>query len=147
VPDVFLWDRFTGATMLLSVSLWSDSSANNRSLTPVFSGDGATVFFESWASDLVPFDLNGWSDIFAVSLLSSGGIPLFRTAIGPGPGPGAWISWPVVPGKSYHVQFKNTLADPAWQDLGGSVSLVGTHAYLNDLAAPGSQRFYRVVAQ
>jgi Tol biopolymer transport system component len=147
VPDVFLWDRLTGATMLLSVSLWSDSSANNRSFTPVFSGDGTTVFFESWASDLVPLDFNGWSDIFAVSLLSSGGVPLFRVAIASGPSPGIWISWPAVPGKSYHVQFKNTLADPAWQDLGGSVSLVGAHAYLNDLAAPGNQRFYRVVAQ
>ena len=147
VPDVFLWDRLTGATMLLSVSQWSDSSANNRSLTPVFSGDGTTVFFESWASDLVPYDFNGWSDIFAVSLLSSGTIPLFRAAIAPAPGPGIWISWPAVPGKSYRVQFKNTLADPAWQDLAGSVSLVGAHAYLNDLAAPGSQKFYRVVAQ
>ena len=106
VPDVFLWDRLTGATMLLSVSFWSDSSANNRSLTPVFSGDGTTVFFESWASDLVPFDFNGWSDIFAVSLLSSGTIPLFRTAIAPGPSPGIWISWPAVPGKSYRVQFR-----------------------------------------
>jgi hypothetical protein len=147
VPDVFLWDRLTGATMLLSVSLWSDSSANNRSLTPVFSGDGSTVFFESWASDLVPSDFNGWSDIFAVSLLSSGGVPLFRAAIASGPGPGIWISWPAAPGKSYRVQFKNTLADPVWQDLGGSVSLVGAHAYLNDLAVPGIQRFYRVVAQ
>jgi Tol biopolymer transport system component len=147
VPDVFLWDRLTGATMLLSVSQWSDSSANNRSLTPVFSGDGTTVFFESWASDLVPSDFNGWSDIFAVSLLSSGGVPLFRTAIMSGPGPGTWISWPAVPGKSYRVQCKNTLADPAWQDFVGSVTIVGTHAYLNDLAVPGSQRFYRVVAE
>jgi Tol biopolymer transport system component len=147
VPDVFLWDRLTGATMLLSVSQSSDSSANNRSLTPVFSSDGTAVFFESWASDLVPSDFNGWSDIFAVSLLSSGTIPLFRAAIAPGPTPGIWIYWPAVPGKSYQVQFKNTLADPAWQDLAGSVTLVGTHAYLNDLAAPGSQRFYRIIAQ
>ena len=146
VPDVFLWDRLTDATMLLSVSLWSDSSANNRSLTPVFSGDGTTVFFESWASDLVPFDFNGWSDIFAVSLLSSGEIPLFRAAIASGPGPGTWISWPAVPGKSYRVQFKNTLADTAWQDLAGIVTLVGAHAYLNDVAAPSSQRFYRIIA-
>ncbi len=147
VPDVFLWDRLTGATMLLSVSHGSDSSANNRSLVPVFCGDGTNVLFESWASDLVSYDFNGWSDIFTVSLLSSGTIPLFRAAIVPGPSPGIWISWPAVPGKSYHVQFKNTLADPAWQDLGGSVSFVGAHAYLNDLAAPGNHRFYRVVAQ
>jgi Tol biopolymer transport system component len=147
VPDVFLWDRLTGATMLLSASQWSDSSANNRSLTPVFSGDGTTVFFERWASDLVPYDFNHYSDIFAVSLLSSAAIPLFRAGIAPGVGPGIWISWPAVPGKSYHVQFKNTVADPAWHDLAASVTLVGAHAYLNDLAAPDSQRFYRITAQ
>jgi Tol biopolymer transport system component len=147
LPDVFLWERLTGATMLLSVSQGSDSSANNRSLTPVFSGDGNTVFFETWASDLVPYDFNRGSDIFAVSLLSSGAVPLFRTAIAPGTGPGIWISWPAVVGKSYRLQFKNTLTDPAWQDLAGIVTLVGTHAYLNDLAVPGSQRFYRVIAQ
>jgi Tol biopolymer transport system component len=147
VPDVFLWDRLTGATMLLSVSQGIDSSANNRSLTPVFSGDGTTVFFETWASDLVPYDFNRWSDIVAVSLLSSGAVPLFSAAIVPGPSPGIWISWPAVAGKSYGVQFKNTLTDPAWQDLPGNVTLVGAHAYLNDLAVPGSQRFYRVIAQ
>jgi hypothetical protein len=45
------------------------------------------------------------------------------------------------------VQFKNSLADPTWQALGGSVTIVGTQGYLNDLAAGTSQRFYRIVAQ
>jgi WD40 repeat protein len=34
VPDIFLWDRTTGATMLMSASLSMNSSADNRSLTP-----------------------------------------------------------------------------------------------------------------
>jgi Tol biopolymer transport system component len=147
LPDAFLWDRLTGITTLLSVSQGSDSSANNRSLTPVFGGDGTNVFFETWASDLVPYDFNRGSDIFAISLLPFGPVPPFRVAIVPGPSPGIWISWLAVVGKSYRVQFKNTLADPAWQDLAGIVTLVGAHAYLNDFAAPGSQRFYRVIAQ
>ena len=149
VPDIFLWDRTSGATMLLSLSLSLNSSADNRSLRPVFSGDGRTLLFESWASDLVPGDLNRGSDLFVVNLYATSPIPLFKAAIvpGAGPGQGVWISWPVIPGKSYQVQFKNSLADPTWQALGGSVTIVGTQGYLNDLAAGTSQRFYRIVAQ
>ena len=149
VPDVFLWDRTTGATMLLSVSLSMNSSADNRSLTPVFSGDSSTLMFESWASDLVTGDLNRASDLFVFNLYTSSPIPLLKAAIVPagGPGQGVWISWPVIQGKSYQMQFKNSLADPTWQALGGNVTIVGTQGYLNDLAPGSSQRFYRVVAQ
>jgi len=148
VPDVFLWDRLTGATMLLSVSLSANSTANNRSLTPVFSGDSMTVFFESWASDLFPQDFNRASDLFAVSLLSAGAVPVFLAQIYPGggPGQGVWISWPVVAGKYYQVQFKNNLTDPLWQNLDVPVSMVGNLGYLNDLAPGSGQRFYRIVA-
>jgi hypothetical protein len=58
-----------------------------------------------------------------------------------------WLAWPAVFGKSYHVQFKNSLADPGWQALAGSVTLVGTKAYLYDLAPAAGQRFYRVMAE
>ena len=149
VPDIFLWDRITGATMLMSVSRSMNSSADNRSLTPVFSSDGRTLMFESWASDLVTGDLNRGSDLFVFNLYSSSPIPLFEAAIvpGAGPGQGVWISWPVIPGKSYQVQFKNSPGDAVWQALGGSVTIVGTQGYLYDLAPGSSQRFYRVVAQ
>jgi hypothetical protein len=105
--------------------------------------------FESWASDLVPGDLNRASDLFVVNLYSSSPIPLFKAAIVPGAGlgQGVWISWPVIPGRSYGVQFKNSLAEPTWQTLGGNVTIVGTQGYLNDLAPGSSQRFYRIVAQ
>jgi len=149
VPDVFLWDRLTGSTTLLSVSGSRNGSAGNRSLSPVFSGDGTTVVFESWAPDIATLDFNRRSDLFSVSLFATGQIPGFRTAIvsGADPSQGVWISWPVVPGKAYRAQFKKTLADPDWQDTSGSVTLIGTQGYLNDLVPANGQRFYRVVAQ
>jgi Tol biopolymer transport system component len=149
VPDVFLWDRLTGTTLLLSVNRSLSSSADNRSLTPVFSGDGSMIFFESWASDLVTNNCNRGSDLFAFNLSASSPIPLFQAAIFPGaaPGQGAWITWPVISGKSYQVQFKNDLSDAFWQTLSGSVTIVGNQGYLYDLAPGASQRFYRIVAQ
>ena len=138
-----------GATLLLSVSRSLTSTADNRSLMPVFSGDGRMLMFESWASDLVPGDSNHASDLFAFDIYASGAIPLLVAAILPGasPGQGGWITWPVIAGKTYHVQFKNSLGDAAWQTLGGSVSIVGSQGYLYDLPAGRSQRFYRIVAQ
>jgi Tol biopolymer transport system component len=149
VPDIFLWDRTTGVTMLLSVGRSTNATADNRSLTPVFSGDGTTVVFESWASDIAALDFNRQSDLFAFSLLSFGPIPVFRATIVPGAdsSQGVWVCWPVIPGKSYRVQFKNSLADADWQDVTGGVTLVGTQGFLNDPNPTTGQRFYRIVAQ
>jgi hypothetical protein len=149
VRDIFVWDRTSGATTLLSISRSLDSSANNYSRVPVFSGDGRMLIFESWASDLVSDDSNRQSDIFACNLYASSPIPLFQAAIVPGasPGQGLWITWPLIAGKSYYVQFKNSPSDAAWQTLAGGVTIVGTQGYLYDLPRGSTQRFYRVVAQ
>jgi len=149
VPDIFLWDRITGATLLVSANGFGTASANSRSLAPVFSGDGRTLVFESWASDLVLKDGNPGSDLFAFNLYSSSPIPLLKAAILPGalPGQGLWISWPLIRGKSYAVQYKNDAADPDWQTLSGSVTIVGNQGYFFDLAPGNDRRFYRVVAQ
>ena len=40
VPDVFLYDQLTSATTLLSASRFGNVSADNRSRTAFFSGDG-----------------------------------------------------------------------------------------------------------
>jgi len=69
VPDVFLYDRLSSATTLLSVNQTGTATANNRSLNPVFSGDGKTLVFQSWASDLVTQDGNEGGDLFALNLL------------------------------------------------------------------------------
>ena len=148
VADVFLYDRLAGSTTLLSVSRFGNTGADNWSLTPVFSGDSQTLVLESWGSDLVAQDFNHYSDVLAFLLRSSGSIPVFQVAVlmGTPPGPGCWFTWPILPGKSYRVQFKNSLSDAGWQDFNGTTTLIGRQGYFNDPTPDAPQRFYRVMA-
>ena len=148
LPDVFLYDRVNGTTTLVSTDQSGYAPASDRSLAPFFSGDGQTLFFQSWASDLVDGGFGASGNVFAYNVYASGQIPLFSATIacGAGKGQGPQISWPAVPGRTHHVQFKNTLSDPAWQDFGGGVAILGSRGYLNDMTAGTGPRFYRVVA-
>ena len=56
-PDVFLWDRATGATERIA-------GGNDESASPSISADGRYVAFLSYASDLVPGDVTGTWDAF-----------------------------------------------------------------------------------
>jgi Tol biopolymer transport system component len=149
VPDIFLFDRQTGATTLLSASCFGNFAADNRSLCPVFSGDGQTLVLQTWASDLVSADFNQASDVVGYSIYASGSIPVFYAAILPGgaAGAGPWITWQAAPGGNYRVQFKNSLSDSDWQELGGNVTFLGNQGYCQDLAPAATGRFYRVVGQ
>ena len=63
VLDIFVRDRLTGATELVSV----DASGNPGSLNsyrPSISADGRHVAFSSNASSLIPDDTNGKKDVF-----------------------------------------------------------------------------------
>jgi hypothetical protein len=147
VPDVFLYDRLNRTTTLLSASRPGIAATENRSLTPVFSADGQALFFESWGSGIVSQDFNHGSDLFAYSLSYSGQIPLYSASVirGTGAGSRPWITWPQALGRTYHVQFKDTLKDAQWQDLNGTISVIGSQGWLNDLTAGSAPRFYRVV--
>ena len=59
---IYLRDRTTGVTTLLSVS--QGRPANSGSLNPVISASGGAVVFESFASNLVPGDTNNFLDLF-----------------------------------------------------------------------------------
>ena len=146
--NVFLYDQQSGATTLLSASLWRNSAGDSRSTAPVFSRDGQTLVFHSWASDLAAQDFNQSGDVFAYGLYFSGAIPVFYVQMIPGAGAGQkpTLTWPTLPGKAYHVQFKDGLGDANWQDVSGGVTIVGSQAYFVDPASPGSQRFYRIMA-
>ena len=61
--DVFVFDRTTGAIERVSVSS-SGTEADAGSGWPTISGDGRFVCFEGGATNLVPGDTNGVSDIF-----------------------------------------------------------------------------------
>lgn len=158
VPDIFLYDRLTGATTLISASDAGNSAANGRSLLPVFSGDGQTLFFESWASDLAPGNFNQWLDVFATPLSPAGvggstnippvqfsGLAVGITNSAVTNGNAVVLTWAAGPGAGYQIQFKNNLTDPQWQNLGGA-SVIGAQGQLIDLAPNGTQRFYRIVS-
>jgi Tol biopolymer transport system component len=138
VPDIYLFDVQIGATTLLSAGQPGSFSPNNRSLTPVFSGDGHTLFFQSWASDLTAQDFNHYSDIFAYAFFYGVLLPAQNAGEGP------WLSWPWAPGTSYGVQFKNALDDSGWQPLSGTITNSGTRGWVQDAAPNPGQRVYRV---
>ena len=157
LPDLFLYDCLAETTTLLTSDLVGYGPANNRSLSPIFSGTGETLIFESWASDLASGDYNEWGNLFAFQPFSSSPTnsdgsfviqnPTFSginwhngAALAP------TFTWLTTPGTSYQVQFKNNLTDPAWQNLTNNVSIVGGEGYAIDLAPASAQRFYRVIA-
>jgi len=160
VPNIFLYDELTGGTTLISVSLLGNRSANGRSLHPVFSADGQTLFFQSWASDLGTDDFNQGSDVFALSLSTNGVIGVTNAApplefsgifLGTTNGQfttnqGPTLTWVAVPETGYQIQFKDNLTDPQWQDLNGRATVVGSQGEIIDLAPNPTQRFYRIIS-
>jgi Tol biopolymer transport system component len=66
--DIFLSDRITGALLLVTVNRRGTGPGDGPSSRPVLSGDGRTLAFQSFASDLVERDYNDHSDVFVVRL-------------------------------------------------------------------------------
>jgi Tol biopolymer transport system component len=67
--DIFLYDRLSGGTQLVSAGL-AGSPADGQSSHPALSGDGRFVAFTSIATNLIAGDLNGFDDVFVRDLLS-----------------------------------------------------------------------------
>ena len=63
LPDVFVKDRVTGLTVIVSVDS-AGAQGDSGSLAPTISADGRYVAFESLASNLVPGDSNATWDVF-----------------------------------------------------------------------------------
>jgi Tol biopolymer transport system component len=63
MPDIFVRDRVSGTTELVTVAL-EGGPANGPSFTPAISADGRFVVFQSYASNLVKSDRNDSVDIF-----------------------------------------------------------------------------------
>jgi Tol biopolymer transport system component len=140
VPDVFIYDRSNKAITLVTTGLAGEELSNNRSLPLTFSPDGSTLVLQSSAGNLVNGDFNQAQDLFVFTLLSA--------TIGAAPdlGPGFWLSWPVVPGKTYSVQYKSDLQDASWSNAAGTVTNFGTKLFFSDSAPSVGQRFYRVTS-
>ncbi len=61
--DIFVHDRLTGETTRVSVAT-NGTQANSFSDEPAISADGRYVVYGSYASNLVPGDTNGVTDVF-----------------------------------------------------------------------------------
>jgi Tol biopolymer transport system component len=68
LSDIFVHDRVQNTTVLLSRAYDGMRSGNGQSTQPVMAKDGRTVFFQSFAGDLVEGDYNERRDIFVVKL-------------------------------------------------------------------------------
>jgi uncharacterized repeat protein (TIGR01451 family) len=70
--DMFVWDVATGETTLVSVNSAGTASGNFYSFRGSFGGDGTTVVFDSYASDLDPTltDDNRDYDVYLRDLLA-----------------------------------------------------------------------------
>ncbi|MFN0008752.1 MAG: TolB family protein [Planctomycetota bacterium] len=79
--DVFVRDRLTGTTEIVSVGL--DAGASDNSDNGTISADGRYVVFISRDSYLVPDDTNGWRDTF---VRDREGGPFFTSVCDPGVG-------------------------------------------------------------
>jgi hypothetical protein len=139
IPALFLFDRQTGRNALLTPGQPGIQASENRSLQPVFSTDGSTLFFQSWSSDLAGNDLNRSSDVFGLTFLTALILPSGN------PGQGPWLSWPWVAGKNYQVEYRDRLDSGDWQPLSGSSTNSGVRAWQQDQAPMGGSRFYRIL--
>src|SRR6516225_10085478 len=69
--NVFLRDRTSVRTTLVSANLAGTGGGNGDSLPTAISDDGRFVLFESGASDLVSGDTNGVTDVFLRDMISN----------------------------------------------------------------------------
>lgn len=138
--QIILYDRQTGANTLVSASRFTGGPADDHSQRAVLSADGQMLFLQSWASDLVAGDFNLSGDVLATTMLTAMILP---SSV---PGEGPWLSWPILPGGNYRVQFKNELNEADWQNLPGIPATLGVKAWLQDSTSGSSRRFYRVLS-
>jgi hypothetical protein len=156
--QVYLFDRVTGATTLLSYSPFNAAPGNFISEAPVFTGDGQTVVFQSFASDLVTNDFNGGGDLFVVQLSATNTVGtatnsslvqvsqlVYSSGAAGLAGSGPTLAWPATSGASYQVWYKDNFSDPAWQPLKGSITIQGQQAQAVDFTPNTSHRFYKIV--
>jgi hypothetical protein len=135
MPNLILYDQVSGSNALLTSSRFGTTPADNRSFGPFFTGDGHTLLFQSFASDLVEGDWNHSADVFAYRLFYA----TFSTLA-----PAPTITWPAGSGRSYQVEYKDNLADLAWLPASGTITITGATGTFVESPPPAGQRFYRV---
>jgi Tol biopolymer transport system component len=122
--DVFLRDRQTDATVLLSGGV--DGPSNGQSRVPQISADGRFVAYESEASNLVAGDANAASDVFVYDV-AAGATRLVSTGRTGGSAAG-WSSEPSISATGRYVAFQSG----AW-NLHEKLNTFGVQVFVRDL--------------
>jgi Tol biopolymer transport system component len=94
------------------------------------------------------FDIDGRSDLeeFRSGTDPTNHDSVLRVLTVTRAGDGTTVFWQANPGRSYRVEYKNSLADSEWLPVSGEIRLSGSTGYLLDPSASSTaQRFYRAV--
>jgi Tol biopolymer transport system component len=110
VFDVYARDLRDGSETLVSGSV-SGALANGSSTTPLMSGDGRFVIFQSKAGDLIANDTNGFTDIFVRDRLL--GVTMLVSANAQGRGANGPSTAPVLASDGRTVAFQSFANDLA----------------------------------
>lgn len=106
--DIFLYDRLKGETKRISVAN-DGTEANGLSIRPSISADGRYVAFMSFASNLVPNDNNGNSDIYIYDVQRD---EIRRVSISSdGEGGNGFSAYPNISPDGNYVQFYSLAAN------------------------------------
>ncbi len=146
-PDLFVRDRQTGTTTRVSVDS-SGAQANGGCVRSAISATGRYVAFDSWASNLVPGDTNGHSDVFVHDQLT-GQTSLASVGAGSAPGNGPSLTGTISPDGRF-VAFNslasnllpgdtNAQVDVFVRELTGCTPTVAQYCAASGTSIPGCQ--------
>jgi Tol biopolymer transport system component len=116
--NIYLRDLQTGTTTLVSAAA-DGTAGNGHSSNPVFTPDGRYVVFQSFASNLVPGDTNGQSDVFMHDLSTGTTTLVSVNQAGTGSGNGASQN-PVISADGRYVAFESTASNLVANDTNGA---------------------------
>lgn len=104
--DVFVHDRATGSTSLVSVAA-DGTQGETGSFGPSISADGRFVAFESWATTLIPGGSANLEADVLVKDLASGDVALASASTGGAEGVGGWSRFPSISPDGRFVAFES----------------------------------------
>jgi len=136
--NVYLRDRVAGTTLPVSVSADGNRLGNGSSLPAMISTNGRYALFESEASNLVPGDNNGSSDIFLRDLVA--GTTVLVSANTNGLAPNGASRSPVMTPDARFVAFVSEASDLVANDTNGVADIFvrDIQAGITTLASPGA---------
>ncbi len=126
--DIFVRDLQTGNTVRVTKGT-GGAQTDGDSVEPSMSGDGRRIFFESWATNLVPSDTNGLRDVYMYDVPTATTTRISLTQSGGEPNAESLDVYPSADG--YHAVFTSMASNIVTGDTNGRMDL-----FVRDLPKP-----------